>query len=178
MSAGVDGAEYLSFDHSFEDPVVVPILGTADSGDIADVQLTEGGLSTLTILSSASLDLLNLDVDMRVATVGGKLGIASNETGLTQSNVPATSAKKADTIVLQIVWTTGVQYVRERGIYHAYPVKSEIQRSILHLTLDSIIGRVIIVPVGIGMGMGSTLALSGRMLDRDGHSLLLGYRKG
>ncbi|KAK0470591.1 hypothetical protein IW261DRAFT_1425954 [Armillaria novae-zelandiae] len=91
MSAGVNGTEYLSFDHTFEDPVVVPILGTADSGDIADVQLTQGGLNTVVSLSSASsLDLLNLDVDMRVATIGGKLGIPSNETGLTESNVPAT----------------------------------------------------------------------------------------
>ncbi|KAK0237780.1 hypothetical protein EDD85DRAFT_951956 [Armillaria nabsnona] len=88
MSAGVDGTEYLSFDHIFEDPVVVPILGTADSGDIADVQLTQGGLSTLNITSLRQLDLLNLDVDMRVATINGKLGITSNETGLTQSNVP------------------------------------------------------------------------------------------
>ncbi|KAK0220321.1 hypothetical protein IW262DRAFT_1461587 [Armillaria fumosa] len=89
MSAGVDGTEYLSFDHTFEDPLVVPILGTADSGDIADVQLTQGGLGTLPILSSKSLDLLNLDVDMRVATINGKLGITSNETGLTESDVPA-----------------------------------------------------------------------------------------
>ncbi|SJK98726.1 uncharacterized protein ARMOST_01995 [Armillaria ostoyae] len=89
MSAGVNGTEYLSFDHTFEDPVVVPILGTADSGDIADVQLTQGGLNTLDIVSLEYLDLLNLDVDMRVATVDGKLGITSNETGLTQSKVPA-----------------------------------------------------------------------------------------
>lgn len=87
MSARVNGTEYLSFDHTFEDPVVVPILGTADSGDITDVQLTQGGLSTLNIVSSGQLDLLNLDVDMRVATINGKLGITSNETGLTQSNV-------------------------------------------------------------------------------------------
>ncbi|PBK68821.1 hypothetical protein ARMSODRAFT_957903 [Armillaria solidipes] len=89
MSAGVDGTEYLSFDYTFEDPIVVPILGTADSGDIADVQLTQGGLSTLNIVSRGQLDLLNLDVDMRVATINGKLGITSNETGLTQGNVPA-----------------------------------------------------------------------------------------
>ncbi|KAK0494586.1 hypothetical protein EDD18DRAFT_1175235 [Armillaria luteobubalina] len=89
MSAGVNGTEYLSFDHTFEDPVVVPILGTADSGAIADVQLTQGGPGTLTILLSKSLDLLNLDVDMRVATINGQLGITSNETGLTQSDVPA-----------------------------------------------------------------------------------------
>lgn len=105
MSAGVNGTEYLSFNHTFEDPVVVPILGTADSGDIADVQLTQGGLKTLNIVSRG-LDLLNLDVDMRyayflcrhdkridrrffrVATINGKLGITSNETGLTQRNVP------------------------------------------------------------------------------------------
>ncbi|KAK0495815.1 hypothetical protein EDD18DRAFT_1167509 [Armillaria luteobubalina] len=89
MSAGVDGTEYLTFDHTFEDPVVVPILGTADSGDISNVQLTQGGLGTITISSSKSLDLLNLDVDMRVATINGKLGITSNKTGLTESNVPA-----------------------------------------------------------------------------------------
>ncbi|KAK0192931.1 hypothetical protein F5146DRAFT_524124 [Armillaria mellea] len=89
MSAGVNGIEYLSFDHTFADPVVIPILGTADSGDIADVQLTQGGVSTLGIRSLGYLDLLNLDVDMRVATINGTLGIPSNETGLTQSKVPA-----------------------------------------------------------------------------------------
>lgn len=38
-------------DHTFEDPIVVPILGKADSGVIEDVALTQGGLATLDIVS-------------------------------------------------------------------------------------------------------------------------------
>ncbi len=49
LSAGIDTTECISFDHTFEDPIVVPILGKADSGVIEDVALTQGGLATLDI---------------------------------------------------------------------------------------------------------------------------------
>ncbi len=65
VSAGIGGAEYISFDHTFEDPVVVPILGTADSGVIENVALTQGGLATLNIVPEGFLDLLNLDLFLR-----------------------------------------------------------------------------------------------------------------
>ncbi|PBL00106.1 hypothetical protein ARMGADRAFT_1159498 [Armillaria gallica] len=51
LSAGINTTEYISFDHTFEDPIVVPILGTADSGVIEDVALTQGGLAALDIVS-------------------------------------------------------------------------------------------------------------------------------
>ncbi|PBK76331.1 hypothetical protein ARMSODRAFT_222618 [Armillaria solidipes] len=90
LSAGINTTEYISFDHTFEDPIVVPILGTTDSGAIEDVALTQGGLATLDIVSQGSLDLINLDVYLREATINGKLGIPVNATGLTQKNVPTT----------------------------------------------------------------------------------------
>ncbi|PBL04345.1 hypothetical protein ARMGADRAFT_1022781 [Armillaria gallica] len=90
VSAGIGGVEYISFDHTFEDPVVVPILGTADSGVIENVALTQGGLATLNIVPDGFLDLLNLDLFLREATIGGILGIPVNDTGLTKSDVPTT----------------------------------------------------------------------------------------
>ncbi|KAK0222855.1 hypothetical protein EDD85DRAFT_859977 [Armillaria nabsnona] len=90
VSAGIGGVEYISFDHTFEDPVVVPILGTADSGVIENVALTQGGLATLNIVPEGFLDLLNLDLFLREATIGGILGIPVNDTGLTKSDVPTT----------------------------------------------------------------------------------------
>ncbi|KAK0434780.1 hypothetical protein EV421DRAFT_2039435 [Armillaria borealis] len=74
VSAGIGGVEYISFDHTFEDPVVVPILGTADSGVIENVALTQGGLTTLNIVPDGFLNLLNLDLYLREATIGGSLG--------------------------------------------------------------------------------------------------------
>ncbi|SJL13583.1 uncharacterized protein ARMOST_17028 [Armillaria ostoyae] len=90
VSAGIDSTEYISFDHTFEDPVVVPALGTADSGVIENVSLTQGGLATLNIVPEGELDLLNLDLFLREATIGGGLGIPVNDTGLTASDVPTT----------------------------------------------------------------------------------------
>ncbi|SJL13512.1 uncharacterized protein ARMOST_16956 [Armillaria ostoyae] len=90
LSTGNDTAEYISFDHTFEDPIVVPILGTADSGVIEDADLTQGGLASLNIVSLGSLDLINLNVYLREATINGNLGIPVNTTGLTQEDVPTT----------------------------------------------------------------------------------------
>ncbi|KAK0185105.1 hypothetical protein F5146DRAFT_1005729 [Armillaria mellea] len=41
ISAGVSGIEFISFTHTFEDPVIVPILGMADSSLIENVALTQ-----------------------------------------------------------------------------------------------------------------------------------------
>ncbi|KAK0184670.1 hypothetical protein F5146DRAFT_1006391 [Armillaria mellea] len=84
LSADINTTEYISFDHTFEDPIVVPILGTADSG---------GGFDTLDIVSLEYLDLINPDVNLREATVNGKLGIPVNATGLTQKLIPTTFVK-------------------------------------------------------------------------------------
>ncbi|KAK0500964.1 hypothetical protein EDD18DRAFT_1348401 [Armillaria luteobubalina] len=90
VSAGVGGVEYISFDHTFETPVIVPLLGTADSGVIENVALTQGGLATLNIVPDGFLDILNLDLSLREATIGGILGIPVNDTGLTATDISTT----------------------------------------------------------------------------------------
>ncbi|KAK0466061.1 uncharacterized protein EV420DRAFT_1636666 [Desarmillaria tabescens] len=87
-SAGINSTEYASFDHTFLEPLVVPILGTADSGVIENVLLTQGALASLDIIPLGFLDLLNTDVNLRAATIFGKLGIPLNITGLKQEKVP------------------------------------------------------------------------------------------
>ncbi|KAK0500967.1 hypothetical protein EDD18DRAFT_1459624 [Armillaria luteobubalina] len=87
VSAGVGGVEFISFDHTFETPLVVPILGTADSGVIENVALTQGGLD---IIPEGFLDILNLDLFLREATIGGIGGISVNDTGLTATDTSTT----------------------------------------------------------------------------------------
>ncbi|PBK93716.1 hypothetical protein ARMGADRAFT_929022, partial [Armillaria gallica] len=87
-SAGINTIPYISFDHRFEDLIVVPILGTADSGIAEDVSLTQGVSDTLNIVSLGYLDSISLVVYLREATTDRKLGIPVNATGLTQENVP------------------------------------------------------------------------------------------
>ncbi|KAK0184707.1 hypothetical protein F5146DRAFT_1006422 [Armillaria mellea] len=88
ISAGVSGIKFISFTHTFEDPVIVPILGMADSSLIENVVLTQGGLTTLNIIPEGFLDLLNMDLFLREVTIGGILGFPVNDTGLTKSDVP------------------------------------------------------------------------------------------
>ncbi|PBK93685.1 hypothetical protein ARMGADRAFT_1012498, partial [Armillaria gallica] len=90
VSAGIGGTEYISFDHTFEDGVVVPALGTANPGVIENVALTQGGLATLNIVPDGFLDLLDLDLYLREGTIGGSLGIPVNDTGLTATDIPTT----------------------------------------------------------------------------------------
>ncbi|KAK0461588.1 hypothetical protein IW261DRAFT_1428325 [Armillaria novae-zelandiae] len=47
LFAGINTTEYIYFNHTFEDPIVVPIVGTAESGIIEDVVLTNGRLTGL-----------------------------------------------------------------------------------------------------------------------------------
>ncbi|PBK76323.1 hypothetical protein ARMSODRAFT_1011590 [Armillaria solidipes] len=89
-SAGINSTEYASFDHTFSDPLVVPIFGTADSGTIKNVLLTQGAAASLDIIPLGFLDLLNTDVNLRAATIFGKLGIPLDVTGLKQENVTTT----------------------------------------------------------------------------------------
>ncbi|KAK0500971.1 hypothetical protein EDD18DRAFT_786133 [Armillaria luteobubalina] len=90
VSAGVGGVEYVSFDNTFGTPIVVPILGTADSGVIENVALTQDGLATLDIVPDGFLDILNLDLFLREATIGGIGGISVNDTGLTATDISTT----------------------------------------------------------------------------------------
>ncbi|SJL13518.1 uncharacterized protein ARMOST_16962 [Armillaria ostoyae] len=89
-SAGINSTEYASFDHTFSDPLVVPIFGTADSGTIKNVLLTQGVTASLDIIPLGFLDLLDTDVKLRAATIFGKLGIPLDVTGLKQENVTTT----------------------------------------------------------------------------------------
>lgn len=64
-SAGINDTVFATFDHTFAKPVVVPILGTANSGTIPNVNLTQGVTSSLSIIPLGFLDLLSTDVFVR-----------------------------------------------------------------------------------------------------------------
>ncbi|KAJ7511700.1 hypothetical protein B0H11DRAFT_1952670 [Mycena galericulata] len=89
-TAGINGTEYASFNYTFPKPVVVPALGTANSGEIPNVLLTQGAIASLNIIPLGYLDLLNVDVNVRALTIDGLLGIPLSITGLHQKNVSTT----------------------------------------------------------------------------------------
>ncbi|KAK0209247.1 hypothetical protein DFS33DRAFT_1380728 [Desarmillaria ectypa] len=89
-SAGVNNTEYASLDHNFSQPIVIPFFGHADSGNIENVLLTKGALASLEIVPLKYLDLLNMTMYLRAATVSGKNGIPWNLTGLKQDDVSTT----------------------------------------------------------------------------------------
>ncbi|KAJ7511661.1 hypothetical protein B0H11DRAFT_2268712 [Mycena galericulata] len=88
--AGVNGTKYATFSYTFPKPVIVPALGTANSGEIPNVLLTQGAIASLNIISLGYLDLLNVNVNVRALTIEGKLGIPLSIKGLHQKNVPTT----------------------------------------------------------------------------------------
>jgi len=89
-SAGVNGEEYAKFDQSFSKAIVVPPLGTKNSGVFGNVLLTQGIDASLDIVPLGYLDLLNIDVYVRAGTIFGALGIPITISGVHQSNVPTT----------------------------------------------------------------------------------------
>ncbi|KIK68584.1 hypothetical protein GYMLUDRAFT_36042 [Collybiopsis luxurians FD-317 M1] len=89
-TAGVNNTVYASFDHTFDPPVVVPILGTANSGTIDNVLLVQGAEASLGIIPLGELDLLNTNVNVRAGTIFGFGGIPISIDGLKQSDVPVT----------------------------------------------------------------------------------------
>ncbi|KAJ7508355.1 hypothetical protein B0H11DRAFT_1964524 [Mycena galericulata] len=89
-TAGINGTEYASFNYTFPKPVVVPALGSANSGEIPNVLLTQGAIASLNIIPLGYLDLLNVDVNVRALTIDGLLGIPLSITGLHQKNVSTT----------------------------------------------------------------------------------------
>lgn len=64
-TAGINGTVYATFDYTFPKPVVVPALGTANSGSIPNVTLTQGAIASLDIIPLGYLDLINVDVNVR-----------------------------------------------------------------------------------------------------------------
>ncbi|KAF5385073.1 hypothetical protein D9615_000990 [Tricholomella constricta] len=89
-SAGLNGTVYATFDQTFTTPVVVPILGTKNSGTFGNVKLVQGIEASLDIIPFGVLDLIKTDVYLRAATIKGKLGIPITIEGLKQSNIPTT----------------------------------------------------------------------------------------
>ncbi|KAJ7589542.1 hypothetical protein C8J56DRAFT_1049188 [Mycena floridula] len=89
-TAGVNGTVFASFEHRFSPPLVLPILGTATSGVIDNVLLTQGAIASLDIIPLGVLDLIDTDVNARVATIDGILGIPLVITGLKQAGIPTT----------------------------------------------------------------------------------------
>ncbi|KAJ7238762.1 hypothetical protein B0H12DRAFT_1237768 [Mycena haematopus] len=89
-TAGINGTVYASFNHTFSHPVVVPPLGTANSGVVPDVLLTQGAIASLDIIPLGFLDLINVDINLRALTIDGALGIPLVITGLHQKNVTTT----------------------------------------------------------------------------------------
>ncbi|KAJ7862025.1 hypothetical protein B0H14DRAFT_2284964, partial [Mycena olivaceomarginata] len=92
--AGIDGPVYAAFSHTFSPRgIVLPPLGTAHSGAVNDVRLTQGAMAAL---DSAGLGYLigphrcAVVVPLRAVTVGGKGkgGIPVPISGLRQDGVP------------------------------------------------------------------------------------------
>lgn len=89
------GTVFATFDQSFplssaNGSFIVPIFGSANSGTFGNVTLTQGALASLAIIPAGELDLINVDVYLRVATIDGVLGIPLPITGLKQSGVNTT----------------------------------------------------------------------------------------
>ncbi|KAJ7871142.1 hypothetical protein B0H14DRAFT_2724603 [Mycena olivaceomarginata] len=70
-TAGINGTVYATFNHTFATPVV-------------------GAIASLDIIPLGYLDLINVDVNLRALTIGGKLGIPLTISGLHQTNVSTT----------------------------------------------------------------------------------------
>ncbi|KAK7051560.1 hypothetical protein VNI00_004539 [Paramarasmius palmivorus] len=63
--AGLNGTTYSEFTHTFDPPVVVPILGEKGSGKIDNVLLTQGALASLDIIPFGVLDLQETNISVR-----------------------------------------------------------------------------------------------------------------
>ncbi|KAF8893715.1 hypothetical protein CPB84DRAFT_1783237 [Gymnopilus junonius] len=95
-NAGLNGTTFLTFSHSFSSPgLIVPALGTANSGSIDNVALPQGALATFGIIPSQELDLTGLSASIRALTISGSGGIPIPLSGLSQSSVPTTYSGSA-----------------------------------------------------------------------------------
>ncbi|KAF8875084.1 hypothetical protein CPB84DRAFT_554758 [Gymnopilus junonius] len=90
-NAGLNGTTFFTFSHSFPSPgLIVPALGTANSGSIDNVPLPQGALATLGIIPAQELDLTGLSASVRALTISGSNGFPIPLSGLSQSSVPTT----------------------------------------------------------------------------------------
>ncbi|KAJ3974043.1 hypothetical protein EV361DRAFT_683380 [Lentinula raphanica] len=86
--AGVNNTVFASFSQTFNPAVVIPTLGTADSGPIDNVEMDLGILATLSIIPLEELDIMDMNITVRLASIGGLGGIPLAFNGLIQSDVP------------------------------------------------------------------------------------------
>ncbi|KAF8204111.1 hypothetical protein BJ912DRAFT_1052854 [Pholiota molesta] len=89
VDAGLNGTVVATFTQSFPSPgLVVPALGTANSGTIDNVALPQGAIGLLAILPFGILDLSNVNATTRQLSINGVGGIPVPLSGLSQTSVP------------------------------------------------------------------------------------------
>jgi len=87
--AGLNGTIFATFNHTFAKPgLVVPPLGTKNSGTIDNVILPQGAVASLNIIPFGVLDLPDTNASVRAFTIDGLLGIPIPLVGLAQKSVP------------------------------------------------------------------------------------------
>jgi hypothetical protein len=95
--AGLNGSIFASFSHTFAKPgLVVPPLGTKNSGTIDNVLLTQGAIAALSIIPFQILDLPDTNASVRAFTIDGLLGIPIPLDGLEQTAVPTNYTLELD----------------------------------------------------------------------------------
>jgi len=96
-TAGLNGTIFATFSHTFPSPgLVVPPLGTKNSGTIPNVQLPQGAEASLAIIPFGILDLPNTDANVRAASILGFGGIPIPLNGLKQTAVPTNYTLELD----------------------------------------------------------------------------------
>ncbi|KDR85834.1 hypothetical protein GALMADRAFT_132478 [Galerina marginata CBS 339.88] len=95
--AGLNGTVFATFSHTFAKPgLVVPPLGTKNSGTINNVFLPQGAVASLAIIPFQILDLPDTNASVRAFTIGGILGIPIPLNGLKQTAVPTNYTLQLD----------------------------------------------------------------------------------
>ncbi|PPR05339.1 hypothetical protein CVT26_011602 [Gymnopilus dilepis] len=95
--AGLNGTIFASFSHTFAKPgLVVPPLGTKNSGTIDNVLLPLGAVNSLDIIPFGVLDLPDTNASVRALTIDGILGIPIPLVGLKQTSVPTNYTLELD----------------------------------------------------------------------------------
>lgn len=64
MQLGQNGTTFFTFNHTFTD-FILPVLGSGNSGTVSSVALTQGGLATLPLISTSSLDIIGAQYALR-----------------------------------------------------------------------------------------------------------------